>query len=95
MKLTSFFFPSSIYGYRNRASLSSARGSIVSLEIANKDLLEALSNKGKELEGAKAQVGELNVKLANKDKELEKSKVHNDSLSVELHDLKTIMIPDI
>ena len=61
-----------------RASLSSARGSIVSLEIANKDLLEALSNKAKEIDGTKTHIGELNEKLANKDKELQKFKIRNE-----------------
>ena len=74
-----------------RASLSSARGSIVSLEIANKDLLEALSNKAKEIDGTKTHIGELNEKLANKDKELEKFKVRNELLTVELNDLKAIL----
>ena len=41
------------------ASLTSARGSIVSLETANKDLLDALSSRHNELEKAKADHSDL------------------------------------
>jgi chromosome segregation ATPase len=41
------------------ASLSSARGSILSLEIANKDLLDALSSRHDELDKAKAEMSDL------------------------------------
>ena len=43
------------------------------------------------MDGIKAQMGELNLKVANKDKELDRAISRNDSLIVELNDLKTML----
>merc|ERR1711871_1598073 len=67
------------------ASLTSARGSIASLETANKDLLDALSSRHSDLEKAKVEIVEWQNKcnyLKTEFSRLEESLEERDSLLV-------------
>jgi hypothetical protein len=73
------------------ASLTSARGSIVSLETANKDLLDALSSRHQDLEKAKLEAAEWQNKFKSQTTELSTLTKENSRLEGALADRDTLV----